>query len=547
MRSSRITALVLLGGAVVAGLVLEEADTPPPDPASTPAVVAGVAMPAANPESTLSSTWYCAGGTASDDGLADHVLLIGNPTDVARTATVTPLPGTVAPPPAEPPTEGGTTTTTTTADDTTTTTTVAETTTTTTAPPPAATQVEVPAQSRVEVRLGDLVRAPVASAVVEVDGGEIAVEHQITDLREGGGGRATAPCASTAARQWAFPWGITARGARELLVFMNPFPDDATVDVLLATDEGTREPQRLQNLVVRGRSSLGVSIEQDTRRDHVSALVKVSRGRLVVDRIQAFDGSEDAAYEGITLGLGAPTPAEVWMYPDGIVDEGVTEQVVVYNSSEEVAEVDVEVRLDDPDTNDVPEPFELTIAPNRFAIVNLHEPDPEASEDVPPRIPPGVGHSIIVRSLNGVAITSERVMTMSEPNETLGVSSTLGAPLAAPTWYFPGGGVTEDREEWITIFNASPDTVGHVDVTAVSGGESVALPNLQDIEIPAGGRRTMRLSNHVEDLEDLFVTVSADGPVVVERGLYAVAGRGSSLSMGIPLAVGVLVPDPLDG
>jgi hypothetical protein len=542
VRSSRITALVLLGGAIVAGLALEEAETSTPaDPSSNPAIVAGVAMPAANPESTLSSTWYCAGGTASEGGLADHVLIIANPTEVPRTATVTALPGPVLPEAPDPPAADATTTSV--AD--TTTTTVAETT-TTTVPPPAPTQVELPARSRIEVTIGDLVDSPIASAVVEVDGGEIAVEHQITDLREGGGGRATAPCASTAARQWAFPWGITARGARELLVFMNPFPDDATVDVLLATDEGTREPQRLQNLVVRGRSSLGVFIEQDTRRDHVSALIKVTRGRLVVDRIQTFDGTEPA-YEGVTLGLGAPTPAEVWIYPDGIVDDGITEQVVVYNSSDEVAEVDVEVRLDDPETNDVPEPFELTLAPNRFAIVNLHEPDPEASEDVPPRIPPGVGHSIIVRSLNGVPVTSERVMTMSEPSDNLGVSATLGAPLAAPTWFFPGGGVTEAREEWITIFNASPDTVSRVDVTALSGGEAVSLPNLQDLEIPAGGRRTMRLSNHVEDLEDLFITVSADGPVVVERALYAVDARGSSLSLGIPLAVDVLVPDPLEG
>jgi len=449
------------------------------------------------------------------------------------------LPGTIAPAPDLAP---DATTTETTAAETTTT----EATTTTTVPPPAPSPVELPPRSRIEVPLADLLDAPIASAVVEVDGSEISVEHQITDLREGRGGRATAPCSSAAARQWAFPWGVTARDQQELFVFMNPFPDDATVDVLLATDEGTREPQRLQNLVVRGRSSLGVFIDQDTRRDHVSALVTVTRGRLVVDRVQSFDGSH-APYEGITLGLGAPTPAEVWMYPDGVVDEGVTEQVVVYNSSDEVAEVDVEVRLDDPDTNGVPEPFELTIAPNRFAVVNLHEPDPEASEDVPPRIPPGVGHSILVRSLNGVPVTSERVMTMSEPNEHLGVSATLGAPLAAPTWYFPGGGVTDERDQYLTIFNASPDTVGLVDVTAVSGGEAVDLPNLQDLEVPPGGRRTMRLSNHVEDLEDLFVTVTADGPVVVERGLYAVAARGSSLSMGIPLAVDVLVPYPVDG
>ena len=184
-------------------------------------------------------------------------------------------------------------------------------------------------------------------------------------------------------------------------------------------------------MVVRGQSSLGVFVDQDTRRDHVSALAQVTRGRLVVDRIQTFDGT-NPRYEGITLGLGAPTPAEVWIFPEGLVDDGITEQIAVYNTSEEVAEVDVEVRLDDPDVNGIPEPFELTIAPNRFALVNLHEPDPEVAEGVPPRIPPGVGHSILVRSLNGVPVTAERANTMSDPSDRLGVSVTLGAPLAAP-------------------------------------------------------------------------------------------------------------------
>ena len=100
MRSSRLTALVLLGGAIVGGLVLDAADESTPTASPThPPVVAGVAMPAATPESTLSSTWYCAGGTAGAGGLADHVLLIANPTDRPRTATITVLPGTVAAPP----------------------------------------------------------------------------------------------------------------------------------------------------------------------------------------------------------------------------------------------------------------------------------------------------------------------------------------------------------------------------------------------------------------------------------------------------------------
>ena len=205
------------------------------------------------------------------------------------------------------------------------------------------------------------------------------------------------------------------------------------------------------------------------------------------------------------------------------------------------------MRLDDPETNGVPEPFELTIAPNRFSIVNLHEPDAGASEDVPPRIPPGVGHTVLVRSLNGVAVTAERVVTLSEPSSHLGVSATLGAPLAAPTWFLPGGGVTEERETYVTFFNASPDAAAQVDVSAMVDGQRRVLPGLQGLEVPAGGRRTVRLSEHVDDIEVLPLVIDADGPVVVERGLYRVAGRGVSQSMGIPLAVDVFVPDPIEG
>ena len=39
----------------------------------------------------------------------------------------------------------------------------------------------------------------------------------------------------------------------------------------------------------------------------------------------------------------------------------------------------------------------------------------------------------------------------------------------------------------------------------------------------------------------------ADGPVVVERWLARLDGRGLSQSMGIPLDEDVVVPDPLGG
>jgi hypothetical protein len=535
MRSSRLTALVILGGVVAGGLVLDAADTTTTDDADPP-VVAGVAMPAATPPGTLSSTWFCAGGTASADGFADHVVIIANPTDEDRQAVVSVLTGGFAAPPEVPDTAGGSTSTT-----------AAPDTTATTEPPPEApapAAVEVPARGRIEVALREIVEAPLVSAIVEIEGGELAVEHQITSLEEGGG-RATAPCATTASQTWSFPWGVTERGARELLVFMNPFPDDATITIDFATDDGTRQTLRFQNFVVPGRSVVGAYVDEDvTRKSQVSAQVEVGSGRVVVDRIQTFDGT-NPSLEGITLGLGAPVPAEVWVFPAGSTGEGSTEQVVVFNPTDDVAEVEAEVRLDDPATNGVPEPFETTVAPHRYAIVDLHEPDLEETPETPKRIPDGVGHSIILRSLNGVPVAAEYVLTRSEPQDNLGVGVTLGAPLAAPKWVLPAGGVSEERAEYVTVFNPSIDDSVRFDVDALDDGDTLVVESLQDVEIEPGGRRTIRMQGHV-DLETLPLVVTGDAPIVVERGLFRRNGRGISLSMGIPVAQDVLVFDPID-
>jgi hypothetical protein len=518
--SARLGALVILAGAIAAGLVVDAADDDTP-PRAGVVVDAGVAIPAARPDPTLSSTWYCAGGTATEDGFGDHVLLVENPGDERRAVTITPLPGEIATAPALVE-EGSTTSTSTTAP---------STTAPADAPEPA--KVEVDAKSRITFFLRDIVDAPLAGAIVEVEGGEIAVEHEI----RGSLGRATAPCATTAAPTWSFPWGVTSRGDRELLVFMNPFPDDASVDIAFATDEGVRDTSRFTGFIVPGRSVVGAYVDEDvTRKEQVSAKVTVRGGRrVVVDRIQTFSGVDGR--EGMTLGLGAPTAALTWLFPDGLVGEGLQEQIVVYNPGDRVAEVEVEVRHDDPETNGTPEPFELTVAPERYSIVHLHEED---------RITSGVGHSTVVRSLNGVPVVAERAVAAGEGAERKGVSATLGAPLAAPQWYLPGGGVSDDRDEFVTILNASIGESVTYSVLALANGQELAIQGLQDIELAPGARVSIRLADHVER-EELPLVVIATRAIVVERGLYRVGGDGMSQSMGIPLASDVVVPSPIEG
>lgn len=531
MRSARLTSLIVLGGTIAAGLVLQAADDPPVSSEGVVAVRAGVAIPAARAEPTLSSTWYCAGGSATPDGFADHVVLLQNPTDRPRTVTITVLVGTVAPelvtPDPATTTPGDTTPTIAT-----TPTTTASSTTSTTRPPAVEKIVQLGAQARVDVRVGDISAAPLAGAVVEVDGGEIAVEHQIT----GPLGRATAPCSTTASATWSFPWGVTTRGNRELLVFMNPFPDDATVDIAFATDEGVRETARFQGFIVPGRSVVGAYVDEDVKRKaQASAQVTVRSGRLVIDRIQTFDGTDGR--EGMTLSLGLPTPALQWLFPVGETGAGLTEQMVVFNPSEEVAEVEVEVRVDDPATNIPPEPFELTVPPGRFSILDLHAEE---------RVPAGVGHALIVRSLNAVPITAERVNTATAPATRSGITVTGGSPFGAPTWYFPGGGPTAERDEILVLFNLDGDSPVRFSVTGLADGQTIAIQDLQGQTIPAGGRVVIRLGDHITR-ELLPIMITADGAIVAERGLYRIGGGGMSQTIGIPLAEGIVIPDPVAG
>jgi hypothetical protein len=57
-----------------------------------------------------------------------------------------------------------------------------------------------------------------------------------------------------------------------------------------------------------------------------------------------------------------------------------------------------------------------------------------------------------------------------------------------------------------------------------------------------GGRHVIRLGDHIQR-EDLPVVVTADGPIVVERGLYRIGGGGMAQSIAIPLGDAIVVPD----
>jgi hypothetical protein len=391
------------------------------------------------------------------------------------------------------------------------------------------------------------------------------------------------PCSSFAAPAWHFAWGTTTRDARELVVFFNPFPSPATIDGEFMTEDGPREPSRLQGFPVPPGSVVGIDLGDDvTRSEQVAGTFRARSGRVVVERITQIDGS--LGVRGLTLGLGAPEAATEWAFAGGeasvpspetpaagaepapstttttagtttttgtATDDTTTaaagngiatsEKIVVYNPGYERAQVDVRLQGASADDGGSPQPFHLTVAGGGYEVVDY---------GAQPRVIAGVDHATVVRSTNGVPVVAERVTTDTlpappPPPQPAGrrrtapppeappgeMTASAGARYAARDWTFPTLALSDGGAAGFSVYNPDPDQPVRVEVVALGDGAedtgaTVAL-------VPPGGRATIPF--------DPFVAAGADGvivralrPVVVDRLVTESDGRRLALGAGLP-------------
>ena len=546
MNIPRWPALVILLGALVGLVILDRRD--PDVELSTLSIEGVAAMPVAAGDGALGSTWYCAGGTAADDGFADHVVMISNPSDDTVTGTLTAYPTDVD---AELVVESQR---------------------------PVTLPLDVPPRSQQLVRLGDVVTAAWAAALLEFGSAEVIVDHRIS----GPAGTDSAACSSFASDSWFFPAGSTSKDAREVLVVFNPFPDDAVVDVTFATDEGGRAPQRFDGLPVPAGSAIPLDITDVVARwNQLSATVRTRTGRVVTDRIVSYDGTEGLT--GLTLSAGAPQPALTWIFPAGHGEVGVTESYVILNPHpDRSAEVDLEVRLDSPELNGAIEPFELTVPPAQRIVVvvnptEVHPVSSNATVDTSGRIPADVGHSVTVRSFNGLPVVVEQVLTASDAappsdgtegetdgaevapptggtegdgDETAenagetdaqivtvqrgGVTSTLGAPVGA-TQLVVAGSAPGDTVVELAIVNPSLSTIARVSVSVVVDGVAVPVDRFTDIEI--GSLRRLEVVGLAEVVGDepFMIVIDSSTAVIAQRTLRPAGASGVDSQIATPV------------
>jgi hypothetical protein len=518
----------------------------------------GVQMPAVQADDVVSSTWYCAAGSA-DSRLADHTVIVVNPGDEPVTGTVGVYSGRVASAPApvdatgdrdddaaggdggdggdsagedratpegeepvaEPEDGGGQSVAP--GDDPS----VGDPWGGEAAPAPAVVEepLEVPAHGRTAIRLRDIVRAPLASALVEASG-PVAVEHAV----DGSRGRDVGPCASSASPDWYMAWGTTVRGARELLVLFNPFPSTAIVDISFATDDGIREPVRYQGLPIPAGGVVGLEVGNDVSREpQVAASIRTRSGSIVAERIVTTDGSREPYPEGLALALGAPSPLEAWAFADGRLTAGRQEWIVVYNPGREWAEVEVTVRPPLDEGADPPTPFSIRVRPGRFETIAYHDDE---------RVPPDKAHSTLVRSTNGVPVVAERVQAEPADADDGDVSVALGAAFADRSWLFTSSGRDPEGSTRFVVSNPDLNAPASVSVTATVDGDQVAPEALQAVEIAPGARRELRVPPDTADTAASFA-VTADLPVLVER---IVTNRNSAVESVVPGILGRVDP-----
>jgi hypothetical protein len=376
--------------------------------------------------------------------------------------------------------------------------------------------------------------APWIGAIVDINAGAVAVVQVVN----GEAGSAAAPCATAGSAQWYFPTGATLINASETLALLNPYTTDAVVDLSFTTDQGPEQPQEFQGLVVAPGRLLTVNLGDHLRRRQAIATTVTARsGRLVAwktevvtppTRHEAILGTPSASapyadpaapVSGLTLTLGAPSPALTWTWADGSTGNGVNERYVIYNPGAGSAELKLSLILDE----GVAEPFNLSVGPEQVITV-------VSSQEV--RIPPGVGHAAVLESLNGVAVVAERAMTAASPSSWSGLGALPGGRLAASRWLLAVNGADRNHDGVVVVYNPAP-APAQIVLGGLTGNAQVPL-----VAVTVGGGR--RIALHLNNLRATVaepLVVSASASVYVESDFYGRSGTpGISLSFGVPLS-----------
>ncbi len=487
MKVTRWPALIVFVALIFGGTISKVSEDSVEESVSLGRVISS----AVGSESDLVSIWYCVSGTVGGAGIADHQIILGNKSDiVAEVAlTVTPVLApqrsssgddrdkkNVAPEVIQIETIQA--------------------------------SVEVPPRSTKTIVVADLpkVSGEFASVMLESNVGDLIVEHRVI----GATGKSQSNCHSDASEDWYFASGTTRDQAREIISVFNPFADSAVIDMTFVADGRVRRPDAFSGLVIPPRTLLPVDITGAvTLSDVVSSEIHARNGRVVAERLLIF--GDEIAPNGLSLEVGSPSLAPIWVFPGGI-DGSVPSSIQVFNPSEiEEVSVDIEIYSDFKNSSFI-EPISINISPSSTETVVLAGEGAlnisRNAYDLTSRIPQGVPHWIVVRVISGPPIVSERFV-LSDGSSPQNTGSGLGVDVVASSHNF----ISIGGDDLVAISHTSDDRLTQIKILAYSGGDVYeSLP----FEISAVSRKVISLQQFGIPKNSVIQVVSSE-PVLIER------------------------------
>ncbi|HJM29003.1 MAG TPA: hypothetical protein QF776_10190 [Acidimicrobiales bacterium] len=455
-------------------------------------------------DTDLSATWYCVSGTVGGSGIADHEILIGNPSNSPANSTIIVIPVLA---PKQLTTDDGVMG----GDEKPETLQLTSVT----------TEITTPERSMTSITLSEIegVNGEYAAAFIQSDVGSLIVEHRLSGLV----GTSQAPCASNASVEWNFASGTTRTGVREIISVFNPFPDNAVLDIAFTADGRTRRPEAYSGLVLPPGNLLPIDItDVVTLAATVGARVETRIGRIIAERMILF--GDEFQPLGLSTEIGSPSLSQLWAFPGGF-DTDFPSSVVIYNpSTSSEAEVDVEIILDI-ETGSYIEPISIRIKPGSSEEVLFGQRDENTEEtyalDASSRIPRGIPYWVVVRSLNKVPIVSERSI-ISSPNSSKTSGSNLGTDFSGREHF----AIATNGEGELAILHPADDRLTLVHIYAYSQGQ---VYESQVFEVSAKSRKIIDLRQLGIPNNSVLRIVSSE-PVSIERYLGSeVEGEWSRL------------------
>ncbi len=451
--------------------------------------------PVVAPAAALTSSWFCAGATDTATGAAPGRLVLANAGAAAVAGTVTLVPDHGA---------------------------------------RVAIPVSVPALGRIVLREAVPGGAAWLGALVDLSGGEVSVEQQITSTL----GDTAEPCATAGSTSWYFAGGATLVNATSTVSLLNPYATPAIADLTFTTNQGVEAPGDFQGVVVPPDSVVPIDLRSHLRRrTAIATSVSVTAGRLVAWKTDVVtppaaaspllgtkaasqpDADPASPYPGVTETLGAPAPSTSWYWPEGGSSAGLTDRYAIYNPGPGTAMLQLAVSLD----QGTAEPYSLKLGPDEVVDV---------STAGLARIPSGVGYSAELVSTNGVGVVAERVVDAAAPSTLHGTAELLGASRPADRWVVAAGHTSASLAESIVVSNPGT-TAARVALVALAGGRQTPVTGIAPAVVAAHGRLVWNLGSHQPGLA-AAVVVRSTIPVVVGRDLV---GQGRRPGIGLALAV----------